>query len=386
MTLPDYRGGSIVNLMASIVTACGGQPANYAPLRNLPASELSGARNVILMVFDGLGYNYLAQRGQGGELAKRLRGSMTSVFPPTTASAITAFHTGLAAQQHGLTGWFTYFREVGSVVSVLPFRARHGGGSLKAAGVDPKCIFVGKPVFDAIAVPSVVVSHKSILDSDYNLYHSGGAERRGYDNLKHFFDEIELAARATENRKYIYAYYPELDSLAHTFGVASSQVATLFSRIDAMFGEFLAAMAGTDSVVIATADHGFVDIEPASTVELEQHPELTDTLVLPLCGERRVAYCYVHPDKRERFEAYVHGPLGRYAELHRSEDLVKEGWFGLGMPHPHLAERIGHYTLVMKDKYGIKDWVLGERRHVHIGAHGGVSEDEMYVPLIVAPA
>lgn len=386
MALPDYHGGSIVNLMASIVTACGGCGSFYGPLRSLAPSDLSGARNIILMVIDGLGLHYLTQQGRSGALKEHLKGPMTSVFPPTTASAITAFHTGLAPQQHGLTGWFTYFREVGSVVSVLPFRARHGGGSLKDAGVDPKRVFVGEPVFDAIAVPSVVVSHKSILESDYNLYHSGGAARRGYDNLKHFFHEIELAAKTMGARQYIYAYYPELDALSHTFGVASPQVAALFARIDAMFGEFLGAIAGTDSMVIVTADHGFVDIEPGHTIELENHPELADTLVLPLCGERRVAYCYVHPDKRERFEAYARGPLAQYAELHRSEELVKQGWFGLGTPHPHLLDRIGHYTLVMKDKYGIKDWVLGERRHVHIGAHGGVSDDEMHVPLIIARA
>ena len=38
----------------------------------------------------------------------------------------------------------------------------------------------------------------------------------------------------------------------------------------------------------------------------------------------------------------------------------------------------------MKDGYAIRDHVPGERRHVQIGVHGGTSEDEMLVPLVVA--
>jgi len=30
--------------------------------------------------------------------------------------------------------------------------------------------------------------------------------------------------------------------------------------------------------------------------------------------------------------------------------------------------------------------VVGEKKHVQVGAHGSATEDEMYVPLIVARA
>ncbi len=40
----------------------------------------------------------------------------------------------------------------------------------------------------------------------------------------------------------------------------------------------------------------------------------------------------------------------------------------------------------MKDRFLIKDWLPGEPRYVHIGVHGGMSAQEMYVPLIVAEA
>ena len=40
----------------------------------------------------------------------------------------------------------------------------------------------------------------------------------------------------------------------------------------------------------------------------------------------------------------------------------------------------------MQDHAVIKDWLPGERRYVHIGVHGGMSSQEMCVPLIVAEA
>jgi hypothetical protein len=40
----------------------------------------------------------------------------------------------------------------------------------------------------------------------------------------------------------------------------------------------------------------------------------------------------------------------------------------------------------MKDNFVIKDSVPGEKSKFSIGNHGGVSKEEMYVPLIVIRA
>ena len=48
-----------------------------------------------------------------------------------------------------------------------------------------------------------------------------------------------------------------------------------------------------------------------------------------------------------------------------------------------LKDRVGDYALVMKGNHTIKDWLPRERPFQFIGAHGGLSDDEMYVPLIV---
>src|SRR5450759_4030075 len=72
MELPDYHGGSIVNLMRSIERTLDARPcdaaAAYPELSALPAEALSGARNIVLLVIDGLGYDYLLRDGARDEL------------------------------------------------------------------------------------------------------------------------------------------------------------------------------------------------------------------------------------------------------------------------------------------------------------------------------
>lgn len=382
MTLPDYHGGSLANLMASLRAALGEPSAVYPPLRQLQPEEVARARNVVLLVADGLGEAMLRRFGEGGALARHQRGTLTSVFPSTTASAVTTFMTGEAPQQHGLTGWFTYLSEVGSVLAVLPFRARFGGASLVAAGIEPRRLFGFTPLFDTLAVPSVVVAPEWILGTDFNNAASGSARRLGYKGLAQLFSSIAAAVEAP-GQKYVYAYLPDIDSLAHEHGVTSAKVAARFAEFDAAFGAFLESIRGTDTLVIATADHGLIDTAQDKLLHLNDHPKLAETLVLPLCGEPRAAYCYVHPDQTGRFEAYVSDKLAHCADLHRSEDLLARGFFGLGEPHPRLARRIGHYVLLMKDNWVIKDQVAGEKPFRHIGVHGGVSGEEMVVPLVV---
>ncbi|MBZ0131095.1 MAG: alkaline phosphatase family protein [Rhodocyclaceae bacterium] len=385
MIRPDYAGGSIVNLMRTLGDACGArQPLPYAPLRNLKVSLLGTARNIVLLVIDGLGYDYLLRHGAGGALHRHLHSRLTSVFPSTTASAVTTYLSGLAPQQHALTGWHMYFSELDAIAAVLPLRPRGAGLFDALPGALPLQLFGHAPFVDRIARRATIVSPQSIAGSDFNLYHSGRAAVRGYKTLTELFGQVEARLRASTAPAYLYAYYAELDTLAHIHGVGSDQLAAQFALLDAAFGDFLAAIADTDTVVLACADHGFIDSPPERQIELTQHPELAATLARPLCGERRVVYCYVKPDKETRFVDYVQDVLGECADLFSGSELIAQGWFGPGEADPRLAARIGDYVLLMRENWTLRDWVEGEKRYKQLGVHAGVSADEMHVPFILA--
>ena len=383
MLIPDYEHGSIVNLMSSVLEGLGVEAELYAPLPQLEPSGLAAQKNTVLMVIDGLGYQFLTQRGAGGALFRHLEARITSVFPPTTVCAITTFMTGMAPRQHGLTGWFTYFRELGSVTAVLPFKPRFGGAPFTEAGVDAEAFFGQGSVFDRVRAHSFAVLPKRIIDSAYSRAYCASAERRAYTSLEEYFRCVREIVLNGAERNYIYAYWPGLDKLAHIYGIGSAEVAAHFSELDAAFAAFVASIQGSDTRLIVTADHGFIDVRPENHISLDDHPELENTLMLPLCGEPRTAYCYVRPEQTDRFEEYVQTKLEHCATLMRSEELIEGGYFGPGKSHPRLLERIGHYAILMHEGYAIGDRVLGEPRFVPVGVHGGLSDDEIYVPLIV---
>lgn len=373
---PDYSGGGFVNLIASLAEACGGKP-RHPPLVSLPVAEIRPGRNIVLLIVDGLGDRYLSANGAGGHLVRHRRGAISAVFPSTTASAITTSFTGATPLEHGLTGWFTYFSEAACVAAPLPFQRR---GEKASLGIAPERIFTERSFFDTLETRTVVVSYRPIIDSLYNVHHCGRAERHAYDNLQGFIDQTVAAVKTGPERKFVYAYWPAFDTLSHRHGVASTEVRAHFEALDAAFGELLARLAGSDTLLVLTADHGFIDSPPGESIELPA--ELAALLRFPLCGERRVAFCHVHEVQKFLEKAKI--ILGDRADVLPSRELMDEGWFGTGRAHPHFAERIGDVALVMKGRGTVKDWVTGEPRHLHIGNHGGMSEDEMNIPLVVA--
>ena len=382
---PDYRGGGLINLIASCTAARGGR-ASHPSLDALPPAELSAARNVVLVLIDGLGYTDLGSHGAGSSLASRLADRITSVFPSTTASAITTTFTGLSPAEHGLTGWYTWFPEAGTIAAALPFKPRGEGESLEQRGIAPASLYRGAPVFDSLSAEPYVVSDRRIADSNYNRHFCGRATRLAYDDLAGFVAQTEAAVKSGSGRKFVYAYYPEFDTSSHRYGVASPETAAVFAGIDAAFSSLLQRLSGTDTAIILTADHGFIDCPAENALDMANCPELTALLARPLTGERRVAFCHVKPGKKEEFAARASAWLEGKADVLPGGIPLAEGWFGSGDLHPHIAERAGDFVLMMREPYTVKDWLPGEPRHLHIGNHGGMSADEMYIPLVYARA
>ncbi|MCZ6774309.1 MAG: alkaline phosphatase family protein [Proteobacteria bacterium] len=381
---PDYDGGSIVNLMRSIGDKFGATPSDYPPLAALPPERLGAARRVVLIVIDGLGAELLRNVGRGSRLGELASNTMTSVYPPTTASAITTFMTGLAPQQHGLTGWFMHFRRLGAVTAVLPFVPRYGRKPLSRAGVDLASLLDCPSFFSRIKAPSMTLQPAAIADSDFSRHLAQGAERIPYTTLAEFADRLQAYCHGESGAAYLYAYWSNLDRLAHIHGPSSDAVKVHFDEIDAALSAVIEVCDDSGTLLIITADHGFIDSGDDERIDLENHPALADTLALPLCGEPRTAYCYVRHHSAQAFEKYIDGELAQYATWLPSHQLIDDGWFGCGEPHAELAARIGDYTLLMRGRYTIRDRVAGEL-DIHLkGVHGGTSAAEQYVPLILA--
>lgn len=379
MMPPDYDR-CIVNLVASLAQALGVKQQKYAPLAELREMRFSG-RPLVLLVIDGLGDTYLLNYPDSF-LYRHRQGRLSSVFPATTATAVTSFFTGVAPQQHAITGWHTYFKELGAVATVLPFIPRYGGPGISEAGISPTELIAHASLLDSLEIPAHVILPNFLVDSAYSRTLSGRALRHGYANMKEMFSCLEML---TELRRgaFIISYWPDLDSLAHMHGIKSPEAAAHFQELDNGCRATLSLLAEREATVIVSSDHGLIDTSEERAVYMDDHPDLVALLTLPLCGEPRCAYCYVRSDSRDEFEGYVAERLGYACELRKSSDLIREGYFGRGYPSPRLAERVGEYVMLMKDNYIVRDYLPHEKKYRHKGVHGGLTTAEMHVPLIV---
>jgi len=377
MHLPDYKGNSIVNLMSSISRARG-YNSPYKPLKSLSPKEIEKKKNIILIVVDGMGNEFLRKYCKGSFIEKNIRSMITSVFPSTTASAIPTFRTGLEPAQHGLVGWFMYFKELGVVGCPLRFSLRCGG----TLDFDPELIFDKKSIFEKMKTDSYLILPKNIVESDFTYSYGTGAKKKSYSTLHGMSNQIMKSVHESKKKKYIYAYWPIFDSLSHVYGCNHKIVKEHFEEIDDEMLRLSKRLKGTDSRLLITADHGQVISKKSEMINLEKHPKLKEMLITPLTGEPRVVFCHLKMGMEKRFVAYIKKHLGKYCDIVKSKTLIKKKFFGIKNPDKRLADRVGDYTLILKRNYIIQDKMITSTMHTPKGNHGGVSAEEMYVPLI----
>jgi hypothetical protein len=379
--LPDYKGGSIVNLMSSI-SARFGLDTGQAQLRALPTGSLEKYKKVILLVLDGLGYHYLMKYGSRTWLKDSLYTKMTSVFPSTTASSITTFATGQPPSHHCITGWFVYLKELGTVSKILFCESRYGGNKFDQAGIDLRNLIASRPISDGMKAKSYVVTPRFIAEGPFSKASRGCAKAVPYEDLSGLLYATGSLLKRAKGDTFIYAYWPEFDHLCHQYGVNSPKVRAHLRELDEKISAFWRLAKRNDSVLLVTADHGLVNTPRERAIELEDHPEIQRCLSMPLCGEPRVVYCYVHPAKAKKFEEYVSRKLSKACRLYSRKQVIAKGFFGQLPADPRLEGRVGDYVLLMNDGWSMKDFIMGEEKYFLKANHGGITEQEMLVPLV----
>lgn len=378
---PDFDGAGLYNLMQSISQARGATVRG--PVLALDhARHWQCARQIVLLVLDGVGCAQLAMLPETAFLRRHQRAVLHSVFPSTTATAVPTFMTGMAPGQHGYTGWFMHCDELEPWLGVHPLAILPVRGRACRLGLDATraLLRLGPPpsLYARLRGDSVVFSPADIVFSPFNLLHSGGARCLPLDRIEAVSDALAREHQAG----LVYVYWSDFDACAHGTGPASDAARALLIQADQAIETLAQGLRGSGTLLVVTADHGFIDAPAAHLIELETLQELAQCLARPLSGERRAVYCHVKPGCGARFEALVARDLAHAAQLWPTADLIAAGHFGPPPHHPRLAHRVGDYCLAMKSDWTLRDTLPGERRFDLRGVHGGVSAAEMQVPLV----
>jgi hypothetical protein len=387
--LPDPEGFTIASIPSFVQTALGVR-RNSDPLSR--ALDAHSAESVLLLIIDGLGYRALETwRGRGimptlGRLADR--GSyfpITSVFPSTTVTAMTTFSTGLSPLEHGMIGYRLFLRETSRITDMIRLRAVEDGSSELTAsnpaidGLLPAGNLCGR--LTASGVSTHVLLPRSIARS--------GLSQILYKGCSHVEPTVGLADMCVQARKILASsdgptsvtmYWPGLDAVAHSRGPESESCAAEAASIDTIL-EHQLLRCPQGALLVVTSDHGFVTMAESDYVELSAFESLADRLVRLPVGEPRASYFHTRDaaDARSRLPQTLPGGLIRLGR----DAVIENRLLGEGKPHPETLHRLGDEAIIAAGSAAIYHPYPGAPRLR--GMHGGLTADEMLVPLIVSP-
>ncbi|MEL9990091.1 MAG: alkaline phosphatase family protein [Thermoproteus sp.] len=374
MERPDYEGGGINSLPNALLAHFGLPQRGPTPKFQLGLSS----KKVALVLLDGLGFDLFVKAA--GDVAVRGVYRLTSVFPTTTATVLTTLSTGLAPCQHGVVAWSFYLKEVGSIIDSLQMSPMLGGrDGLNEAGYDLKALFYTPTIFTDLLRAGV----KSRVFLPRGL--GGGISRILYEGAEVFeyvstYDAIINAGRFLQQNDvaYAYIYISTIDSVAHRYGPKSEE--TLAAARGVLEETLkLAARHMKDADVLITADHGHEEI--ARSENLTGDSELLKALEVPPYGDPRALHLKTSRDAEEAKAALRR--RGDFLFLSR-EEAVKAGLFG--PCDGRFEERLGD-VLALPPRGVAALYMFKPKNEEPLkfkGHHGGLTEDELYIPLIIA--
>ena len=96
-------------------------------------------------------------------------------------------------------------------------------------------------------------------------------------------------------------------------------------------------------------------------------------------------FLYVKEEYEQQAIDELQQKLARRAEIYRTKELVEKHFFGLEAPSTALLERLGN-IVILPYKYETVWWYEEGKFEMHFqGHHGGLTPEEMEIPLLVLP-
>ncbi|HTK17810.1 MAG TPA: alkaline phosphatase family protein [Acidimicrobiia bacterium] len=321
---------------------------------------------VVLLVLDGLGWSAVQDHAPSmPRLTAMDGGPITTVAPSTTATALTSIATGLAPAQHGIVG---YRMLVGDeVLNVLRWSSSNRGRLPEPNDVQRYAPFLGREV--------PVVTRTEFRDTGFTRAHLRGTRLAGWHTTVGLIEQCVRAVEAGE--KFVYAYYPGIDAIAHEFGLLDGVFANELAFADRLVGELVDALPASATVLV-TSDHGQIHLDAASWIDI---PEL-GALATTMAGDGRFRYLYAPAGGGRDLLAAARELVSDRAWVWSRAELLEMGVLGNDATG-NVPGRIGNVVLAAREPVAFVDPALPNERNLKSG-HGSLTPDEMYVPLLAA--
>jgi hypothetical protein len=362
--LPDFGGAcldSVVPTLLGQLDAPGRALPDWAP------PQLGEARQIVLLVVDGLGAEQLGERVHlAPVLAGGTGGALTSVAPSTTACALTTLATGKVPAEHGVVGYRVAFE--GDIMNVLQWSIGGRDARMRVPAHD----FQPFPSFPGSSGPVPVVTRHDYGPTGFTAAQLGRVDLHRWHTAAGLITAVrQLTA---DGAPFVYAYYEGIDKVAHAQGLGAYYDDELRAA-DRLVGDVLEVLP-PGAVLVVTADHGQVEV--GGSVEV-LGPELMEDVTL-ISGEGRFRWLHVRDGAAKDVAQAAGESYGDVAWVRTKDQVIAEGWLG-GVPRDAVAARLGDVALVPFTPTAFLDPAdTGELRLK--ARHGSLTRDEMLVPLL----
>ena len=380
---PDGGGPpTTVDLARAVSHVGGGRLSADDDAAAALAERIGRDRPLLFILVDGLGDVFVDRMDPSTSLGSAERINLRSVFPSTTAAALTAVATGEWPATHAVPTWFTHLHRNDLTATILPFVERASNTALQRFGITPNDAFPCPSLLAAMPGPLRTYHPRAISNSEFTTYGRGDWPTDPFDHLRDATAAV-LQRIVTEGEGGVhYLYLPMVDSAAHRVGPTGRATGQALAAVDRTIGKIAQALDGRARIAIS-ADHGAIGVGAHEKSLVLPDDAILDELHTPPHGEPRVPMFCVRAGRRDAFAGLFRERWGRdWALLSRAEAEALQ-LFGPGPLSELAAERIGDFIAISAGREVI---VYGEPGNSLVslnGFHAGMLPDEMSIPLLL---
>lgn len=397
---PNYSGFGLSNLPSTIASHLGCRIPGASVLSRKVDDFDADYSTVILLLVDGMGWNLIKSLAKDNrylaDLSNKFPPSpLTTVFPSTTSTAITTLSTGKSPGEHGIIGYTMFVKELGTIVNMLDFKAVNSpkDETIFEKGIPPE-EFLGIPTFYQLlsreGIQSFVLTKNYILGSGLSKITHAGAHLNGYVDVGDMFVILRRLLESNRGlRKYVFVYWPSVDTASHAFGPWSEETAAeMRSLFFSLQEEFLGKLPGQlrkNTLLLITADHGQSQIVDGGAFDASTDKEFMDMLIMPPTGDSRTAFLHVKEGREGNVEEHLKKKFGRSYSCMNVGNAIDLDLLGPGTRKKGLADRLGDLMILTESGRSIFYPFKPNSVYNQKGAHSGLTEDELLIPLFKIP-
>ena len=382
---PDPAVPNLVDVSRAVAAAGGVTNLGLSPFATALAETLAERDHLVLILADGLGQEMLDREASARTLQDNTRAEVRTVFPSSTAVALTSLATGAWPATHAVTGWWTHIEGIGGPATILQYRRRSDDRTLTDLGVDPGAALPVPSLMARLRRPAHTLMPRNIAGSVYSRYWTGGEAAEGYPSLAGTYGAIMQAVMGADEPTFIYVYVPHIDNEAHHAGAESIGARAAIVALNRLVADLHAGL-GRSTTLVVTADHGHLGVTSENRFMIRDSDGIPPLLASPPSGDARVLEFHVRPGEHERFEERFRASFGEQFFLLTTDEVEELHLLGPDPLSPDTRQRLGDFMAIARG-----DAVLGfspsqasrqglrQRSH-----HAGLTPSEMVVPLVVA--